>query len=332
MKKAAKIWLIVAAALVLCGAILFVCAMAGLDWDFNNLSTENYVTNVYEFDEGLGTADGDIYIETDTADIEIVASRDMAINTAKVVCYENSKEPHSVSISDGVLTVKYTDARQLTDFIGINNDSPKITIYLPQGTWGRYGDLYIKTSTGDIVLPSGLTFDSIDVTSSTGDVDSYASVMGGLEIENNTGDINMKNMMAFSMKLSTSTGDISLENVDCHNELNIRVSTGKTKLKTVSCGTFISKGTTGDIIMDELKALLQMTIERTTGDVEFRSCDSSSIRVFTDTGDVYGVFSNNVMFNVETDTGDVDVPEGVKDGPGGYIQTNTGDVRIEIED
>ena len=29
MKKAAKIWLIVAAALVLCGGILFTCAMAG---------------------------------------------------------------------------------------------------------------------------------------------------------------------------------------------------------------------------------------------------------------------------------------------------------------
>ncbi|MBR2880623.1 MAG: DUF4097 family beta strand repeat protein [Oscillospiraceae bacterium] len=332
MSKAAKVWLIVGAALVLAGCVVFCCVLSFLDWDFNNLSTENYETKVYEFDGALGTIDGDIYIETDTADVEIVASRDMDINTAKVVCYENIKEPHSVSISDGVLTVKYTDARQLTDFIGVNNDSPKVTIYLPQGTWGRYGDLYVKTSTGDVAIPSGLTFDSIDVTSSTGDVDNSASVMGSLEIENNTGDINMKNMMAFSIELSTSTGDISLENVDCHNELNIRVSTGKTKLKTVSCGTFISKGTTGDIIMDELKALLQMTIERTSGDVEFRSCDSSSIRVFTDTGDVYGVFSNNVMFNVETDTGDVDVPEGIMDGPGGYIQTNTGDVKIEIED
>ncbi len=331
MKKAAKIWLIVAAAFVLCGAILFTCAMAGLDWDFNNLTTENYETKVYELDEGLGTIDGDIYIETDTADVEIVAKRDMAIDTVKVVCYENSKEPHSVSILDGVLTVKYNDARQLTDFIGIVNESPKITVYVPQGTWGRYGDLYVKTSTGDVVLPSNLTFDSVDVRSSTGDVDNSSSVMGSLEIENNTGSINMKNMSAFSMELSTSTGDISLENVNCSHELNIRVSTGKTELKNVSCETFISKGSTGDIIMDELKAFFQMTIERSTGDVQFRSCDSSSIRVFTDTGDVYGVFSNDVVFNVKTDTGDVDVPEGVKNGPGGYVQTNTGDVKIEIE-
>ncbi len=331
MKKASKVWLIVAAALVLGGSILFTCVLNSLDWDFNNLATESYETRVYEFDDALGTIDGDIYIETDTADVEIVASRDMDINTAKVVCYENIKEPHSVSISDGVLTVKYTDARQLTDFIGINNDNPKITIYLPQGTWGRYGDLYVKTSTGDIVLPSTLTFDSMDVRSSTGDVDNSSSVMGSLEIENSTGSINMKNMSAFSMELSASTGDISLENVDCNHELNIRTSTGRTELKNVSCETFISKGSTGDIIMDELKAFFQMTIERSTGDVTFRSCDSSSIRVFTDTGDVYGSFSNDVVFNVKTDTGDVDIPEGVKNGPGGYIQTDTGDVKIEID-
>lgn len=332
MKKASKVWLIVAAALVLGGSILFTCVLNSLDWDFNNLATESYETRVYEFDEGLGTIDGDIYIETDTADVEIVASRDMEIDTVKVVSYENSKEPHSVSILDGVLTVKYSDERQLTDFIGIVNANPKVTIYLPQGTWGRYGDLYVKTSTGDIVLPSGLTFDSVDVRSSTGDVDNSSSVMGSLEIENNTGYINMKNMMAFSIELSTSTGDISLENVRCDNELNIRVSTGRTKIENVSCEAFISKGSTGDIIMRNLDVLLHgITVERTTGDVEFHTIAYSPVRVYTDTGDVYGSFENDMYFNVESDTGDVNVPEGIFGCNVCYVRTNTGDVKIEIE-
>lgn len=327
MKKAAKIWLIVAAALVLCGAILFVCAMAGLDWDFNNLSTENYETKVYEFDEGLQ----DISVITDTADIEIVALRDMAIDAVKVVCYENSKEPHSVSISDGVLTVKYSDDRQLTDFIGINNDSPKITIYLPQGTWGDYGKLSIKTSTGDIIIPSGLGFDAVEIETSSGDVDNRADVFGSMKIKTSTGDIDIEETFARTVELSTSTGDVSLENVECENELSLSTTTGRTEMEDVSCETFISIGTTGDIIMDKLKAYMQMTIERSAGDVTFSSCESPIVRINTDTGDVRGSFESGMIFNVETDTGDVSVPQSAAGGECD-IKTDTGDVRIETED
>ena len=330
MSKASKVWLIVAAALVLCGGILFTCALTGVNWNFSNFSTENYETKVYEFDEGLGTIDGDIYIETATADVEIVASSDMAIDTVKVVCYENSKDPHHVSLSDGVLTIDYEDTREWIDFIGGFYETPKVTIYLPLGTWGRYGDLSIKTSTGDVVIPHGLCFDAMEIETSTGGVNNRADVFGSMEIETNTGDINIEESKAFSMKLSASTGTISLQNVECHHELNIRVSTGRTEMKDVFCETFISKGTTGDIYMEKLHPIMQATVERSTGDVTFRSFEGANFRVFTDTGDVDGSFVSDMIVNAETDTGDVDIP---KCAVGGncYINTNTGDIRIEIE-
>jgi len=58
---------------------------------------------------------------------------------------------------------------------------------------------------------------------------------------------------------------------------------------------------------------------------------TSGIRVFTDTGDVYGSFENDMYFNVESDTGDVNVPDGIFGNNVCYVRTNTGDVKIEIE-
>ena len=324
MKKAAKIWLIVAAALVLCGGILFTCAMAGLNWDFNNLATESYETKVYEFNEALE----DISVITDTADVEIVASKE---NKIKVVCYENGKEPHSVSLADGVLTVKYSDNRQLPDFIGIFNDNPKITIYLPQGTWGNYGALSIKTSTGDMLIHSGLGFEAMNIEASTADIDNRADVFGSMKIKTGTGDIKIEAVYAGTMDLSVTTGDISLENVECEDELSHRVGTGNMEMENVSCKTFISKGTTGDIFMNDLKAYMQMNVERTTGDVAFRSCESPIVHIYTDTGDVYGSFTSDMIFNVSTNTGDVNVPQSAAGGEC-YIKTNTGDIKIEIKD
>lgn len=323
MSKASKVWLIVAAALVLCGGILFTCALAGLNWDFNNLSTDNYETKVYEFDE----EPQDISVTTTTADVELIASRETAI---KVVCYESSKVPHRVSLSDGTLTVEYEDTRTFGDHIGVFSEAPKVAVYLPEGIWGKYGDISIKTSTGDVVIPRGLGFDAMDIVTSTGDVNTGADVFGSMKAATSTGDIYAEGIYADSMELSASSGNISLENVECENELNVRVSTGRTEIEDASCASFTSTGSTGDIFVEELRAYSRMSIKRSTGDVIFRSCESPTVRIDTGTGEVYGSFVSDMVFYVQTNTGDVNVPPSVAGG-NCYINTNTGDIRIEIE-
>ena len=53
MKKALKIWIIVAVSLVLIGSLIFTGAMASLDFDCKQLSTENFETNTYELKESF---------------------------------------------------------------------------------------------------------------------------------------------------------------------------------------------------------------------------------------------------------------------------------------
>ena len=72
MKKATKIWLIIAALLVVAGLVLFAAAMSAYRWNFTRLSTVTYENNTYEISEIFTN----ISIDTDTADIIFLPSPD----------------------------------------------------------------------------------------------------------------------------------------------------------------------------------------------------------------------------------------------------------------
>ena len=70
MRKTTKVWLIIAAFLVLIGCILFAGVMTTLKWDFMELATVHYETNTYEISEAFDS----ISMNTDTADIAFAFS------------------------------------------------------------------------------------------------------------------------------------------------------------------------------------------------------------------------------------------------------------------
>ena len=72
MTTAKKVWLIVAALLVLAGSIMFVGVMTVLDWDFSKLGTNPYETNLHAITEDFQ----DISIRTNTAAITFLPSPD----------------------------------------------------------------------------------------------------------------------------------------------------------------------------------------------------------------------------------------------------------------
>ena len=70
MKKATKIWLIIAAFLILTGMVMFSIIMSIHNWNFTKLSTAKYESNTYEIVEHFEN----ISIKTDTANIEFKVS------------------------------------------------------------------------------------------------------------------------------------------------------------------------------------------------------------------------------------------------------------------
>ncbi len=320
MSKGAKIWLIIAISLVVVGCIIFGGVMAMLKWDFTKLSTNKYETNHYEMNENYKK----ISVVTNTADIVFVPSEN---SKCSVVCYEQKNVKHSVTVKDDTMVIEVVDTRKWYEHIGINFDTPKITVYLPQG---EYGALSVRSNTGDVEIPKDFKFENIDVSENTGDVKNYASALKVIKIKTGTGNIRVENVSANTLDLSVSTGKVTAASISCEGDVKVSVSTGDTYLSDITCKGVISNGNTGDISLKNVIASETFSIERSTGDVKFDGCDAAEIFVGTDTGDVSGTLLSEKVFITKTDTGKVEVPDSITGGSC-EIATDTGDIRINIQ-
>lgn len=319
MSKSTKIWLITAASLIVLGLMIFTGGLMMANWNFSKFGTAKYEMNTHTITDTFKN----ISMDTDTADIKFVLSDD---GVCKVVCFEEKNDKHEVSVSNDTLTINRVCTKRWYQHISINVKTPKVTIYLPET---EYGALNIKESTGDIDISKDFTFESIDISLSTGDVKNYASASGLVKIKASTGDIEIENVSANAFDLSVSTGNINVKIAECKGDMSVKVSTGKAKLCDVSCGSITSKGSTGDMTLENVVATGDFNITRSTGDVTFKKCDAAELFVKTDTGDVKGSLLSDKIFFAETDTGSVNVPKSMSGGCC-EIKTDTGDIKFEI--
>ncbi len=320
MSKSTKIWLIIAASLIVVGSLIFSGVMAVLKWDFEKLSTSKYQTNDYEITEKFKN----ISVKTDTANVDFVLTKDQKI---LVACQEEKSANHIVLVNNETLEIKLKDTKKWYEHIGINLKTPKITVYLPEN---EYGDLSIKNSTGSIQIPKYFSFENIDVYSSTGSVINEASVKNSIKIKLSTGNIKTENISAKALDLSVSTGRVTLQNVECDGDIKIKVSTGKAYITDTDCKNLISSGDTGDLNLKNVKSSEKFNVKRSTGDVKLELCDADEIFIETDTGDVLGTLLSDKVFITNTDTGDVEVPKTVTGGKC-EITTDTGDIKISVK-
>ena len=320
MKVEEKVWLIIASALVLCGLMAFVILMSINGWDFTKLSTEKMQTKEYTLSQNFN----DVSIDTKAVDITFVKADDGIV---KVVCYEKVNMAHTVTAQDGVLTVTMVNTKKWYQYIGISFHTPTLTVYLPES---QYTHLKIKNSTGAVEIPQDFSFESIDVTLSTGKVNTFATTTGQTKIKTTTGSVCVKNANVGALDIVVSTGKVTVENVNALGQVNVGVSTGGTFINALSCQTFISNGSTGNISLEGVIATQLVDIKRSTGDVKFTLCDGGQITVKTDTGSVKGSLLSDKIFQANSDTGRVNVPQ-TTTGGSCVIETDTGNIFIEIK-
>lgn len=301
MSKSIKKWLITAAFLTVLGQIIFVAAMAALDFDFSKLSTMKYETNTYDVSSGFDK----ISIDTDITDIVFARSDD---ESCKVVCFEAERMKHSVRCTNGTLTIGMNDERKWYEYIGISFASPKMTIYLPQS---EFTSLSIDTATGDIDIPNSFTFNELKIKSATGDVDCTA----------NASD---------SIKIKSNTGNICISSVASKCDIDIKTNTGSVKLADAACTNFTAESDTGNITLTNVIAEDSIFVESDTGNVKLKSSDAARLSIKTDTGSVTGTLLSEKIFIAKSSTGKVNVPE-TESGGKCEIKTATGNIKIELQ-
>lgn len=313
-----KIWIIIAASFIVIGAIIFTGVMTMLKWDFSKLSTEKYQTVNHSVTENFDS----ISIDGSTAKINFVLS-----DENKVECFENIKTPYSVAVKNGTLSIIENDNRKWYDYIGINFNTPRLTVYLSKT---QFDSLNIKDTTGNVNIPADFLFKTADVELSTGNVKYFACTTESVDISVSTGDITVENVTSKDVSLKSSTGDMYVSGLVCTGDFSTKVSTGKIKLNNITCKTLASSGDTGWISLADVIAKDSISIERSTGDVKFDKCDADEISVTTDTGDVSGSLLSEKVFVTKTSTGKISVPQTVSGGKC-EIKTTTGDIKIILE-
>lgn len=319
MKKTIKL-LFTATLLVLVGCIIFGGVMTVLKWDFSKLSTGKYETVHHEIPGDFHS----ISIHTDTADITFAPAED---GKCTVKCHQQENVPLSVAAEDDTLVIQAEDNRKWYERIGVNVETPKLTVFLPKM---EYASLQIQSNTGDISIPEGFRFEDADLKLTTGDVGYFASASGRIGIAVTTGDVRMENISAGELDLSTTTGKIDASNVACEGGASFIVTTGKTTLSDMKCAALVSSGSTGSMHLKNVVAEKRFTVLRTTGDVKLEGCDAGEILIETSTGSVTGTLLTEKTFIAETNTGHVHVPQGTTGGKC-EIKSNTGNIKLEIQ-
>lgn len=296
MKKAVLIPIIVGGALLTSFVAFFVTGVV------YNANTTKVVTNEYTFDRPIAA----FSIDTTVADVEIRASQD---ETSKLICIDNNKMPHTFSFNEGILDINQTDNRNWFDkAFSFSTFETKVILYTPAR---NYVHGSIRASTGNISLPEGFNFvGSLNIETSTGNINSKANVEHDFTVKATTGSINVETV-ADKLVTTTSTGNITV-----NGTLNNLTATAST----------------GNITLNNVIAKERFKITTSTGNVKLNDCDASNIDIKTSTGNVSGTLLSYKTFNVKTSTGKVNVPPSILGGNPCYIETSTGDINITIKE
>ena len=322
MKTKTLVLMIVALSLIVAGLIVACVGVFMMDFNFFTLSTTKAVTSSHDVTEDFHS----ISISGNTADVIFLPSED---ENVKVICTEHKKMKHSVSVQNGVLTVKIVDTRKWYDYIGIFDFSQyKTTVYLPKDA---YQNLTVKTNTGDIRIPDGYSFEKAALLVDTGDISWQGDVSGALQIDTDTGDVTIQNATLGSLKLESDTGDVKIENVNATALFELETSTGDIRMTNVQCGALKLEADTGDMTLTDTVANGAANIDTDTGDVKFVRTDAVDFDIETDPGDVKGSLRSGKVFTAKSGTGKVNVPENDRSGGDCRIKSGTGDIRITIE-
>ncbi len=277
MSKGIKKWLVAATAFILAGGIIFVGVMTVLKWNFKKLTTFEYETNEYTFTENYS----DIFISSNMAQVEFIPYE---AEETKVVCYEITMVKHKAEVKENTLYIEAVDNRKWHEYLNINFDLPKITVYIPLKA---YGKLSVKAETGDVIIPKGYEFEQADIRVTTGKINvSGLSCVSNAEFSVTTGKINICDVTGKNISFTGSTGDVHLKNVVAAEKLSIKTNTGDIQLSDCDGGEIFIKNNTGSVNASLLSEKIFIA-DTTTGKVKVpKTVSGGKCEITTTTGNI----------------------------------------------
>lgn len=213
---------------------------------------------------------------------------------------------------DGTLYVNCTDNRNWFEKLGTFwYDESTVTIYLPRS---EYYKLRISASGNDVFVSDVFEFQSVDITTSSGDIDFRADVgdmnarlksasgditvsditKGGYTIESASGDVTLKNVYLCEKLIFNETEEDIANMLDGLNErfaqsagITVKTASGDVSIDSVRTVGIAVETASGDIELDDVYNYIGLRAESASGEIEADNTVSlGSVSFKTASGDI----------------------------------------------
>lgn len=317
MKKSKKIMMIAAAVMIAVGLVLSLGAMFAMKFDFSAMNTVSYETKTYT----VGEAFSGVAVDETACDVRFCASND---GECKVICQESENISYSVAVEEGILHIERRDERRWYECIGVYFGEQEVSVYLPESS---YKSLAANTRSGSLTVPQGFYFDTVDVQSTSGNIDLCVLAGGDLSAKTNSGNLHIDGSSAVALTAQTGSGGITLENTSASGDITVKTSSGNIILGEVKGKTVSAEAKSGNINFIGVIADESIDIENGSGNVELQRSDAASLSIKTNSGGVSGTLLTDKIYLANSSTGNVNVPKSVS---GGKCEISTGSGNIDF--
>ena len=336
MNRNIKIALIAAAFLMAAGLIITFISVASTGFDVHEISDGNFVERTFNLEHDF---EG-IYVDVSSEDVSFYVTD----GQPRVVTYQRDDVDVSVTIANNILSVETDMGKWFS--MGINFENPTVKIYLNKSTFA--GDLTIKSSSGNVEVPSSLQFANASLDASSGNLSLTAQVSGSVRTNASSGNIIVHGVNAKRLDADTSSGNIVMTSCSFAGDAKISCTSGNITVKDSEFTALITETSSGDLKMSGVNVSGDLSSQSSSGEMDFKSTyagsfnavsssgditferfDSKKMNIETTSGEVEGTLISDKLFNVRTNSGDVDTPS-----PRGEeecnISTSSGDVELRI--
>lgn len=283
MKKGTVIAIIVAVVQIFVGLGLLLYYFSTYDFSFDKLfDSMNEVREVVVEDDFEA-----LEVSSSSWDIKIFPS-DSGKTRVEYAYVEHIDV--SVVVLDGVLNVSVEDNREWYDHMGVfwHND-PRVTVYIPEKD---YKNLFVNGSSADVFVAKNLSFENVNIETTSGDVVFNAKVSENVVLKCASGDINASGFESKNINIETVSGEIELLDITASESISA---------KAVS------------------------------GDIEFSSIDAPLMQFKTTSGDVEGSVLSKKIFETKTTSGEIRVPKSEQSDGRCEVETISGDIEIRVK-
>ena len=301
MKRSTKIALIVAGVCLALGMVLCLFGLILVGFDVTGINNHELSHISHEVVEEFDS----IRINDIECQVRLFESSN---DKTWVECSDSDRIFTRVAVDNGTLSIERIDGRKWYDHIGIWWDhAPTLNVYLPES---EYASLYILTVSGDIEIPSGFTFENVEIYSTSGDISSFCEARGDMTVQSTSGDVVIRGVRANTFKTKTTSGDIDISHGSA------------AELSVIT--------TSGDIELSQITVDGEMSVSSTSGDIEIDDADAAELELSAVSGDIEAVLLSAKKFVTDTVSGSISVPASDDDAGICSVSTTSGDVRIII--